>query len=99
MTIPLFPQGGTLDDEGAAIADSPVVLDLEAGTARITPVRSPEDGVQYNVELPDGPLTPADAEHLALGLHTTQSGGTVLVDIDDYAQTERQPEDRSNPSV
>ena len=95
MTVPLFPQGGALDDEDVAIADSPIVLELTAGPSRITPVWNPVGGVQCSVELPDGPLSPADAEHLVFGLHTAQPGETVLVGAEEYTETERQPENRS----
>ena len=88
MTSPAFPQDGAVDDADGTPAEPPTLLDLTAGPARITPVWTPEDGVQYSIELPEGPLTPDDAEYLALGLQTTQSGGAVLIDIDEYTEPE-----------
>lgn len=86
MTTPVFPRDGAVDDVEGAAAEPPTILDLTAGPARITPVWTPDEGVQYSIELPDGPLSPDDAECLAIGLHTTQSGGAVLVDIEEYAR-------------
>lgn len=87
MALPPMPYDAA-ETAGDALAEAPTVLDLQAGPARITPVWTPEEGVQYSIELPDGPLSPDDAEYLTVGLRTAQSGGIVLVDIDDYAGTE-----------
>lgn len=87
MAIPTFDHDA-VDDAERIAAEPPTLLDLTAGPARITPVWNAEEGVQYSIELPDGPLSPADAESLATGLHLTQPGVAMLVDIEEYAETE-----------
>lgn len=88
MITPALPQDDAVDDADGTPAEPATVLDLTAGPARITPVWTPEDGVQYSIELPAGPLSPDDADCLVLGLHAAQPNGAVLVDIEEYAGPE-----------
>lgn len=91
MTSPPSPDGPTQDD---AVAPATVV-DLTTGTAHITPVLV--DGeARYEVELPAEPLDEDDVAALAVALQVAQSGPAVLVDVEEYSEAERSPEDVSD---
>lgn len=88
MPIPSFLHDDAGDDFEDLVPESATVLDLTAGVARITAAWTPQDGMQYSIDLPDGPLTPDDTEYLAAALHPTRPAAAVLIDIDEYAEPE-----------
>lgn len=92
MTCPAPP-----DDADAPDATAPAtVVDLTTGAAHITPVVV--DGeARYAVDLPDQPLDEHDVASLAVALQVAQSGPAVLVDIEEYLESEQGPADAAEP--
>ena len=77
-------------DEGTLGA--PIEVDLQAGSVAITPVHVDGETRFALTDLPDAPLTEDDVEGLAVALQVARYGPAVLVDIEDYAETESSPE-------
>lgn len=73
---------------------SPTVVNLTAGSARITPVPA-DDGARYSVTLPAVPLTDDDLQDLTIALHAVNSGPAILVDVDEYAGGEHAEDDHA----
>lgn len=95
MTCPAPPDDADAPDVSEATAPATVV-DLTTGAAHITPVVV--DGeARYAVDLPDQPLDEHDVASLAVALQVTQAGQAVLVDIEDYLESEQGPADAAEP--
>lgn len=95
MTCPASPDDADAPDAGDATAPATVV-DLTTGAAHITPVVV--DGeARYAVDLPDQPLDEDDVASLAVALQVVQAGPAVLVDIEEYLESEQGPADAAEP--
>lgn len=87
MSTPALPAGRP-EAGAAASAEAPIEVDLAAGRVAITPLNVDGESRYAFTELPDGPLTQDDVEGLAEALRVARSHHAVLVDIQDYAQTD-----------
>ena len=87
MSTPALPTGRPEAEDGASV-EAPIEVDLHAGRVAITPVRVDGESRYAFTELPDGPLTRDDVEGLAVALRVARSHHAVLVDVQDYAETD-----------
>ena len=92
MTTNALPADWTNREEEVTM-DGPIELELDAGNVAITPVHVDGETRFALTGVPAEPLTEGDVEGLAAALHAARSGAAVLVDIEDYAETEQATHD------
>lgn len=87
MTTTASPGSPSNPDDGVTTGP-PITFDLKAGHVTITPM-SVDGQPRYALsELPSEPLTDDDVEELTVALHVARSGHAVLIDVEEYADTD-----------